>query len=344
LASIRPTPEAPTQPPLPFELGKPVLTLGYPIKFACDGHQIWLVDGFSPFVYEKSTGRLDEIEWPESIERNVTAIRAGKSKVWWATEGSGLVELDKQTRHCRVYTEKDGLLLPNIRALDLTDDRLWMAFGKFDVGGIGYLHLKSNNFIGFTPQLDPGTLQRPSPNGLQLNNGFGPPRDFIVGLSQTSSNDLWFASEHEGLEYYSFEKKNWFKYGGLKHTDCMVGNARYIVAGGASDLGGVAIYMPPYAGWSDVQIRKWLKPERLAPNFLPHQIVVLSLAIDGDRLWVGGLGFLALVDLKSKRVEQLCDFDDRTIHVQCLQIDGDSLWVAVENKLYRLPKTGPSAN
>jgi tetratricopeptide (TPR) repeat protein len=342
VASVRPPPEIPTQPPLPFELGEPVLTLGYPIKFTCDGDQIWLVDGFSPFVYQKSTGRLGEIEWPESIERNVTSIRAGKTKVWWATEGSGLVEMDKQTRHCRVYTEKDGLLLPNIRALDLADDRLWIAFGKLDVGGIGYLDLKSQNFIGFTPKLDPGTLLKPNQNSYRFNEG-SPSRDCIMGLAQTSSNDLWFVGEHEGLEHYALDKQTWFQWGGLKYTSCVAGDARYIVTGGASDSSGLEISAQPgvVSIGDHVEIRKWLKPERLAPNFLPHQIVVLSLAIDGDRLWVGGLGFLALVDLNSSRVEKLCDFDDRKIHVQCLQIEGDDLWVAVENKLYRLPKSGP---
>jgi len=149
-------PAQPVQPPLAFKLGEPVLTVGHPMIFACDGDQIWLVDGFSPFVYQKSSGRLDEIEWPESIERNVTTIRAGKTKVWWATEGSGLVELDKQTRRCRVYTEKDGLLLPNIQALDLTEDRLWMAFGKIDVGGIGYLDLKTQKIHRLHSGVDPG--------------------------------------------------------------------------------------------------------------------------------------------------------------------------------------------
>jgi len=343
-------PAQPVQPPLAFKLGEPVLTVGHPMIFACDGDQIWLVDGFSPFVYQKSSGRLDEIEWPESIERNVTTIRAGKTKVWWATEGSGLVELDKQTRRCRVYTEKDGLLLPNIQALDLTEDRLWMAFGKIDVGGIGYLDLKTQKFTGFTPELTPENLPKPKQNRFQWNQN-SPSRAFIAGVSQVSSNDLWFASERTGLEHYSLDRKSWSPKGllGLWSLWCLAGNSRYIViggvgnSGGVGDPGGLAIYMPASGNWDNVAIRDWLKPERLEPRFAPHEILVLSLAIDGDRLWVGGLGFLALVDLNSRRVEKLCDFDDREIHVRCLQIQGDDLWVAVENKLYRLPKMGPPA-
>jgi hypothetical protein len=145
------------------------------------------------------------------------------------------------------------------------------------------------------------------------------------------------------LGHYALDKESWFQWGGLRYTSCLVGDTRHIVTGGASDSSGLEISAQKgvVSGGNHVGIRKWLKPERLDPNILPHQIVVLSLAMDCNRLRVGGLGFLALVDLNSCRVEKLCDFDDRTIQVQCLQIESDDLWVAVENKLYRLPKSGP---
>jgi hypothetical protein len=106
-------------------------------------------------------------------------------------------------------------------------------------------------------------------------------------------------------------------------------------------MGALAIL--PMAGGRSALINfdQWLKPERVEPNYLPHPCVVLAAAMDHDHLWVGGLGFLALVDLQSQSVQKICDFDDRHVHVQCLQIQGNDLWVAVGNKLYRLPVAGP---
>ena len=57
----------------------------------------------------------------------------------------------------------------------------------------------------------------------------------------------------------------------------------------------------------------------------------------GKHVWVGGDGFVALVDLASGRIEQLCDFSpNRMVSVNDLQMDNDSVWVAADEKLYRI--------
>ncbi len=63
--------------------------------------------------------------------------------------------------------------------------------------------------------------------------------------------------------------------------------------------------------------------------------------MDEEQLWVGGFGFVAMVDLQSKRVAKLYDFDDREIHLRCVKMDGPSVWVGVDNQLFRIPRNGP---
>jgi len=67
-------------------------------------------------------------------------------------------------------------------------------------------------------------------------------------------------------------------------------------------------------------------------------MVATSLAIDGEKLWVGGRGYVAVVDLSSRQVEKLCMLKDGQAYVRSLQIHGDIVWMAAGNKLYRLPK------
>src|SRR5206468_9217866 len=114
--------------------------MGKTFVFACDGEQIWLGDGLVPFVWNKSGGKLSEIEPPDGIERDITCIAPGKSSVWFGTAGSGLVEFEKVGKRTRLYQE--GLLLPNIISLMLTEERLWLGYGKGEDGGIGYLDLQ----------------------------------------------------------------------------------------------------------------------------------------------------------------------------------------------------------
>ena len=69
---------------------------------------------------------------------------------------------------------------------------------------------------------------------------------------------------------------------------------------------------------------------------LPN-IDLRSVAMDGDKAWVGGRGFLAVVDLPSARIEKLCKL--RAVHrVRCLELAGNDVWFSSGPALYRLSK------
>jgi hypothetical protein len=70
----------------------------------------------------------------------------------------------------------------------------------------------------------------------------------------------------------------------------------------------------------------------------------LAVAVDGNKLRAGGEGFLALIDLASRRVEKLCDLRNGHIRVHGLQVDGNDLWVGAKNNPYRLPRFDRLAN
>ena len=93
-----------------------------------------------------------------------------------------------------------------------------------------------------------------------------------------------------------------------------------------TQFGGLLIY--------DVQRRHC---RRLAvADGLPN-VDLRSAAVDGDKGWIGGRGFLAVVDLPSARMEKLCKL--RAVHrVRCLELVGNDVWFSSGPALYRLSK------
>jgi len=343
-----PAPKPTTEPPLRFSLNPPVLTLSKGFVFRCDGDEIWLADGLLPFVWNKSSEKLREIELPDGIERDITCIAPGQSSVWFGTAGSGLIELDKSTKRTKLYRE--GLLLPNITALLLTDQRLWLGYGKGEEGGLGYLDLSKRKFYGMTPALDSKSVL-PFPFSVPktfVQNPFEiPPKERVVGIVQTSSEEIWLATQGLGIRRYSFISNCWNlrgdEWNNLNDGKISGRTLRllaltpdYLIYGGHDYGGNLGIYDRKRKQTRLVALQEWL-PEGVFNGYRFKGF--LSIALEGDHVWAGGEGFLALIDLASTRVEKLCDLRDGHIRVHGLQIDGGDLWVAAENKLIRLSKT-----
>jgi TolB-like protein/tetratricopeptide (TPR) repeat protein len=325
--------------PARLELGSPVLTLGESTVFACDGGKIWLTDGFAPFVYDKATDELRDLDWPTNIERNVTSICVGRDTVWWGTDGSGLVELDKATRHCKVYSEKENLILPYITDLALSGDRLWIGFGRKNAGGIGYLDLRTRKFVGLTPNLDTASLTNrvyPAiPERFEM-----PPRSKVGALYLASSSELWFVSGF-GIGTYSKALNRWSKLSlvgvGVSPWDCVVANSNIAAMGGCGRASGIIIH--DFASGKDTEIEMRPALANLPSYQASTAQSARSMAFEGKQLWVGGIGFLARIDPASKQVEALCGFDQRLgFWVQRLEVQEDGIWAAIGNKLYRLPR------
>ena len=58
-----------------------------------------------------------------------------------------------------------------------------------------------------------------------------------------------------------------------------------------------------------------------------------ALALNGGELWVGGQGYLALVDLKERRIKKLAYISTRA--VDQIQLGGGYIWASFDKHLYR---------
>lgn len=71
-------------------------------------------------------------------------------------------------------------------------------------------------------------------------------------------------------------------------------------------------------------------------NGLPFPAVT-GLALDGNRLWVGGPCYLLILDLPTRSVVRRCMMNNTTVHH--LQIAGDFVWVRLNRADYRFPRS-----
>lgn len=68
---------------------------------------------------------------------------------------------------------------------------------------------------------------------------------------------------------------------------------------------------------------------------LPYPAVT-ALCFDKDRLWVGGPGYLARMNLNTRKVENY--FLRSNTQVNTIQIVGDSLWLGFSRTIFRIPR------
>jgi hypothetical protein len=316
-----------------------VLTFGLNTVFDCDGDRIWLTDGYAPFVYDQRDQSLTDLDWPAEVEANVSCICHDEKTVWWGTHGSGLVEMDKQSRRCRVYTEKDGLLLNRITALAVGQGRLWIGFGTKRVGGVGFLDLPSRRFTGMTPELELKSITNANVASLASWKD-EPPHGPVLALSPTPAGDLWLYAGEEmvGMKFYSLAQNQWRTIKDCRDpgSKCMVATSNYIAYGKCNYASGLEIYTIPTRQSRGVDVREWLPRRQGSMEDSP--IEALFVTASGERVWYGARGFLARADLKTGRVEQICVYDDWfQRRLDGLQCAGDDLWVAADCKLYRVP-------
>lgn len=232
--------------------------------------------------------------------------------------------------------------MPSVTALCADADRLWVGFGSSkggsSIGGLGYMKLPENRFVGLMSEL-PATLastparKRERPDSMQ---SAGAQRRYITGLAKSTSGPLWVTSTSR-LFRYGIDDDAWegvipAMSGALAGT--VAASSNYVVvpcyepSGWSSmdtNFGGVFIY--------DVQnktSRRLTNTDGLPNNKLYEAV------IDGQKAWLGGEGFAALLDLPSLRVEKTVSFPS-AMQVHSMAIAGNDL-VQLGSTLYRLSR------
>ena len=318
---------------------KPVRVFPGPeVVFAVDDSRMWIADRTGFYRYDFRNDTLESV--PIRANLRVRSILTHRDKVWFAT-AEGLYAFDPRDKSVVTNAVDQGLLMPSVTALCADADRLWVGFGSSkggsSIGGLGFMKLPENRFVGLMSEL-PATLastparKRERPDSMQ---SAGAQRRYITGLAKSTSGPLWVTSTSR-LFRYGIDDDAWEAVipamnGAVVGT--VAASSNYVVipcyepTGWSSmdtNFGGVFIY--------DVQ----KKTSRRLTNTdgLPNN-KLYSAVIDGQKAWLGGDGFLAVIDLPSARLDKIWPLSS-AFPVRSLAMTGNDLWFSSGPGLYRL--------
>jgi len=256
-----------------FVLDLPAMTAA-----AVKSNQILIASGTILTRYDVTRLESERIELPPTLNHPITSIAIDEESWWLGTEGEGLVRIYRSGKPPQVFDEKQGLLMPCIRASYLSADRLWLGFGFHGSGGFGYLDIATGKFVGLTAE---AALFKSRQETLQ-----GPP-DSEIGAITANKSVLWVSSVG-ALHRFDTASQQW-------HLALPVGpravsvSSNYVAA--ASPTGGVLVCKLPANQWQQIDVGT----KRIDNT-------VLSLRMDDQRLWVGGIEAIRLIDLTSLSV------------------------------------------
>ena len=316
-----------------FDMGKPLLCLCSPSTFTVDADGLWIGIGGQLLYLDFALKINLVVNLPMDASVPVTTLCLTPATIWIGTGGAGLIEFDKATRKVRQLTEKDGLMMNFISSLVLTGDTLWVGYGNERGGGLGRLDLPTRRLTSFTLSLkeDPEVLRHPSGNIVRESTD-QPTHRQILAVAGGTAGDAWFATEEHPLRHYRTRDNMWEGIDQVQNCTSLASDTEQLLVGqrwnyfsqNKSGSLGVSIL-----NFKDGQWRSFKEAEGLPPG------AVTTLTLDGPNLWVGGMGYIALVDPARDKVLGFAYVQAKT--VDRIQVGGGYVWAQFDWHLYRTP-------
>lgn len=306
----------PVKDPMIFELGD-IPYIGFSrdaihFDFQIEGEDVWVgiykrierfsgpgpIDAFKP---------IEMHDFQRMVKSRSTGLCVTPQFIWLGTDGEGLFELDRKTGSARHFTMKDGLLLDGISGLCLQDKTLWIAYRKIDSGGVGTLDLQTHKFSARTPNLNPnaGKHSEPSYNQGPMVRSDQPSQKPVAGMAAGAQGEMWFGVSQTGIQCYHDGEGRWTTFSDFPfnfdcssiaadtaHDQLLIGSHdSFISENEKSDQGGLSIYNYRENRNDLFQIAQGLPANETT-----------AVAVDGNIAWVGGRGFVAVVDIAKRKV------------------------------------------
>jgi len=320
-------------------MGMPVLQLCRDLTLTTDEQGLWIgLEGQLVHLdFDLKTNLV--VKLPMSGPAQITAICPTATNIWIGTDGGGLYDFDKGHQFHHLGKE-DGLLMDEIASLYPTREALWIGYGRRarqaepkSAGGLGKIDLRTRQSTSFKPS---GLEGREVSVGLGGRVATGTPtRCSVLAVSEGAPEQIWFVADRPPplLCRYRTGADAWDNAVG-QACSCLLRDARHLFVGRywnyfgenrtEQSLGVSILDLSDKNGaWRELK-----RPDGLPPGR------VTALALDSGRLWVGGFGYIALVDPAK---DELC----AVAHVQAESVDylqtaGGFLWAQFNCQLYRV--------
>jgi ligand-binding sensor domain-containing protein len=241
----------------------------------------------------------------------------------------------------------------------------------FQWGGLGLMNLNTHRFSAFSPPLrssdEPSTrhydiqLQGPitlvrAPNGQMVPNAASqarldsqiaaarnaimpkgdPPRKKVMEITEGAPGELLMAVWDTGVMRLNIDNNSWATMSTpdtLNRMSSLAFSPQKMLAG-CSDP---AIY-PNMKGGTGFGLHVYLMDEKRWQRMAFQENLpgndITALAFDGSNAWIGGIGFVAVVDLNHDKIRKVCYLDSK---VEGLCIKDGNAWIRTSYRLYREP-------
>ncbi len=264
-----------------------------------------------------------------------TCICVSRNCIWAGTVDDGLLEFDRKTGACRRLTMADGLMLNGITGLALQRQTLWIAYRNGANGGVGTLDVETHKISTLTPNLPPGAGDNSQPwhSQARLDDDRQPPTLPVTSMAPVGNGEMWFAVSEKGLRRFRNSGGDWetlWRTGGndrgipamaadTGHGLLLLANRELTVLDGEKSRSGGLItydYRQQRAGL--LQIHDGLPSNDLT-----------AVATDGKVAWVGGRGFVAVVDVQRRQVLRIAFVS--ASQIQGIQLGQNYAWIAISS-------------
>jgi hypothetical protein len=331
--------------PLEFDMGKSVLCMCTLSTFTADESGLWVgIDGqLIHLDFELKTNLV--VRLPLESQTPITDISLNSSVVIAATAGGGLIEYDKGSGTCRRFTVNDGLTMNFISHLSLAGDVLWIGYGQQEGGirmdtpgggGLGSMDLSSHKFTSFTPSIAAGRETRGYQGGNTVaESSDQPPRRAIRSLTASADGDVWFTVTGQPVRHYRIKGNVWEGTQMHASTGMALGSDRLFVSQSSPFASANNLDGPLGVDIMDIKTSGWHSLK--AADGLPCG-EVRTLTLDGNNLWLGGLGYVAVVDLTQEKVKRFAYI--KANEVDRIRVGGGYVWAQFDWHLYRASLSG----
>ena len=336
--------------PMEYQINEPFLKIGNMGSFDIDKGTIWFASDKNLYSYIQAEKIQQKAEFNLNVKNEITCITISGENIWFGTDGDGLYDYNYISGNLHRYSEDDGLPLENITSLFYYPNKLWIGFGQRNKGAIGYI--ENQKFIGIMPKLNLSTESVPYYGTLESDAIDASPKHRISGLLQADPNNLWVAVNGKGLQHFIIGSEKWDTVNAANgfnrepawaitdnenRVSCIVGRKDIIIVGSANEssgrsgydyrIGGITIYYPLENKWKSINMSSGLPKQN-----------IYSLFLDGNNLWAGGLGYIALIDLNLNRVTNIFRISNKYAPIKNIRTQDNKIFFAAGNDLYFLSK------
>jgi tetratricopeptide (TPR) repeat protein len=356
--------------PREFDIGPNRVCMHTPSAFSADDSGLWLCIAGQLLRLDLDFRTNAAFRLPIGPEVSISCLLVGSDRIWIGTAGAGLFEFDKSNRQCRQFREADGMMMDSVASLHENEESLWIGYGGVSGGGLGRMDLRSHRFTSFMPSLVPTAEQQPPSQKIEniasgargdlwlqagtvvrtlrmkdtvwgtLSGGDGSPRclaadaerlvegnsiyRFEVEIETQLKDQSWTNQVTKETRIVTFEDKARLE--ATIKTNGLHQRISGTSSGRVGPAGGVSIFSFRSQQWESFRDADGL------PN------PPTALALDGNNLWVGGKGYLALIDLKERKVRKYCHTGAEA--VDRIQIAAGYVWAQYDWHLHRASIVG----